>query len=189
MTTEINQHRLDELIVAAINQYDYGDFRWGELKSGITEEELVELSKHFDFRVREAVMWNHNAPIEILAKGAQDEHADVRRAVMGNRITPVEILKVGAQDTNHEVREMVMGNANTPVDVLDKGANDPDEYVREEVMGNPNATVEILLKGLKDKYESVRSRALDTVIERDKWELKLVKPSPDEKERLWEPII
>lgn len=79
---------------------------------------LEQFAKEEKFR--EAIAWNPNTPLELLAELATDDKTLVRINLALSPYTPSPILSLLAQDENAEVRQNVAWNFNTPDDVLEQ---------------------------------------------------------------------
>jgi hypothetical protein len=127
---------------------------------------LVQLSQDEDWRVRNRVAENRNAPAEALSILShyliEDKGDDTREWVAGNTNTPVDVLVLLSQDEDWRVRRYVSSNCNTPIDTLVRLSRDESRWVRERVAENPRTPVETLVRLSQDGSLSVREEVART---------------------------
>ncbi len=85
--------------------------------TGMSAATLDRLANDEDWRVREVVGQNMQAPVTALKRLGRDHDRDVRRGVAGNRSTPRATLAILIRDTDDGVRFAALGNPRLPTKV------------------------------------------------------------------------
>ena len=128
-----------------------------DIKSLLSDpNDLAELGKSGDEKVRRAVAFNVHTLGSTLTALSKDDDWHVRAEVAGNTDTPAPVLDALAKDEHEEVRVYAAWNPSTPSATLARLAADQHNNVRERVAKNPSTPPEALEYLAKDAVGRVR---------------------------------
>ena len=120
-------------------------------------EALALLAADPKWKVRQAVAYNAQTPLEVLSLLARDTCEEVRAGVAYNTAAPPEALRALACDEFMWIRGHVAVNESVPTEVLVALARDEDRYVRGEAAENITMPQQQLKTLATDEHWQVRA--------------------------------
>jgi len=122
---------------------------------------LDRLSKHEQWRIRQAVARHNNTPIQTLQILSTDTHPQVRQAAAKNSHCTLQMLQEFIMTTDPwALPNGVANNPNTPPELLTQLAHSPEKLIRASVAAAPQCPLTAFLILCTDDQPTVRQAIL-----------------------------